>query len=443
MYTPDEGAEITIDGQTFRSLTPIESVRHGIAVTYQDFSLFPNLSVAENISISGEIEKNTSVLNWKEIRATAKAALDKVGLPLNLDTRLGSLSTAKQQMVAIARALVYNAKLLILDEPTSTLSANEVQALFAVIKNLKSQGLSILFISHKIDEVFAISDRITVLRDGTFIGTEDVSETTPNAIIEKMVGRSVQYERNAVDNSFDEVVLQVEHLSKQGNYHDISFALKKGEILAFTGLVGAGRTELCQSLYGITRPDSGKIIFRGKEVVIKNSEHATRLGIAFVPEDRRTQGLVTRKTVADNISFSILDRLTNKLGLLRKSAERKVAVEFIDRLRIKPPLPGLIAGNLSGGNQQRVVIAKCLATQPAVLIIDEPTNGIDIGAKQEIHELLKNLSVQGMSIIMISSELPEVLAISNRVLVMRRGRIVDQFDGDKATQSGIMHKAIL
>lgn len=443
VYTPDFGAKITIDGKTFSSMNPMLSVRSGIAVTYQDFSLFPNLTVVENIAISRELERGAKVIDWKVMRKEAKAAMERMGISIDMDAQLGTLSAAKQQLVAITRALVYRAKLLILDEPTSTLSTKEVENLIKIIRKLRDDGISILFISHKLDEVFAVAQQITVLRDGTFIGTYDTDQITQNDIIEHMVGRKVQYIRNAPKNPSDEVVLEVKNLSKKGNFADISFQLHKGEILALTGLVGAGRTELCETVYGIKRPDSGEILYEGKPAVIANSQEASRMGIALVPEDRRTQGLVIQKSVKDNITISVLDKLKNRFGLIRRKKEKELADSYIEQLKIKPAIAVNASGNLSGGNQQRVVIARCLALQPKVLIIDEPTNGIDIGAKQEIHDLLTQLAQQGMAIIMISSELPEVLAVANRVLVMRRGRIVWEFQGEEATQSAIMHKAIL
>lgn len=443
VYTPDSGAKITIDGKTFSSMNPMLSVRSGIAVTYQDFSLFPNLTVVENIAISRELERGAKVIDWKVMQKEAKAAMERMGISIDMDAQLGTLSAAKQQLVAITRALVYRAKLLILDEPTSTLSTKEVENLIKIIRKLRDDGISILFISHKLDEVFAVAQQITVLRDGTFIGTYDTDQITQNDIIEHMVGRKVQYIRNAPKNPSDEVVLEVKNLSRKGNFADISFQVHRGEILALTGLVGAGRTELCEAVYGIKRPDSGEILYEGKPAVIANSQEASRMGIALVPEDRRTQGLVTQKSVKDNITISVLDKLRNRFGLIRLKREKELADGYIEQLKIKPAIASNASGNLSGGNQQRVVIARCLALQPKVLIIDEPTNGIDIGAKQEIHDLLTQLAQQGMAIIMISSELPEVLAVANRVLVMRRGRIVWEFQGEEATQSAIMHKAIL
>lgn len=443
VYTPDEGAEIVIDNKCLRNLTPIEAVKNGIAVTYQDFSLFPNLTVIENIGISKEIEKNHKVISWKTMREAASKALERIDAHIDMDAQLGLLSAAKQQLVAIARALVYNAKLLILDEPTSTLSSNEVKNLLNIIFKLKEQGISILFISHKIEEVFEVADQITVLRDGNYIGTYDKNMVSQDDIISFMVGRKVQYIRQAPQGKNQKVALEIKNFSKKGNFADISFKLYYGEILALTGLVGAGRTEVCQAIYGITKPDSGQILLEGEPVKIKNAEDATRKGIAFVPEDRRTQGLVIGKSIQENITLTVLKKMRNRACLLDYKKEKQCAQEYVERLKIKPGIISMPAGNLSGGNQQRVVIAKCLAAAPKVLIIDEPTNGIDIGAKQEIHALLRELADQGMAIIMISSELPEVLAISNRILVMRRGRISGEFSGEEATQNSIMRKAIL
>lgn len=292
VYTPDEGAEIVIDNKCLRNLTPIEAVKNGIAVTYQDFSLFPNLTVIENIGISKEIEKNHKVISWKTMREAASKALERIDAHIDMDAQLGLLSAAKQQLVAIARALVYNAKLLILDEPTSTLSSNEVKNLLNIIFKLKEQGISILFISHKIEEVFEVADQITVLRDGNYIGTYDKNMVSQDDIISFMVGRKVQYIRQAPQGKNQKVALEIKNFSKKGNFADISFKLYYGEILALTGLVGAGRTEVCQAIYGITKPDSGQILLEGEPVKIKNAEDATRKGIAFVPEDRRTQGLL-------------------------------------------------------------------------------------------------------------------------------------------------------
>ncbi len=442
-HTPDDGSSIVINGEANSSLTPITAARKGVAVTYQDFALFPNLSVAENIAISGEIEAGKKAVDWKSLKKIAADAIKKIGVDIDVNAKLGSLSTAKQQLVAIARALVYDAKILILDEPTASLSSSEVEHLFKIIKDLKEKGIAILFISHKFDEIYAISDRITIMRDGQYMGTFNASEIDTQKVISLMVGRNVEFERRKVYIDTEELLLEVKGLSKAGNYKDINFKLNKGEILGITGLVGAGRTEMCQSIFGITQPDSGEIFLDGKKIEVPNTSKALEYGIAFVPESRQVQGLVLDKNVEDNITLLLLHKLLGKLSLINTKSKQEKAVELIKLLNVKPAYPHIQVSKLSGGNQQRVVLAKWIATNPKLLIIDEPTNGVDVGAKQEIHEIIHGLAQQGMGIIMISSELPEILAMSNRILVMRKGRIACEFSGDDVTQEQIMNKAIL
>lgn len=442
IYQSDDGAIIVIDGQEYRELNPISSLRKGIIVIYQDFSLFPNLTVMENISISQEIELSTRFLNWNKIRETAVKAIERLGIDIDVDVPLGSLSVAKQQLVAIARALVYDAKMIIMDEPTSALSKGEVEILFNIIRSLKKNGISILFVSHKLEELFEISDRFTVLRDGKYIGTFEKDELDNDKLISLMVGRRIEFSRYET-GEIGEPLMEVRNLCKKGNFCNISFSLHKGEIIAITGLVGAGRTEVAQALYGLNIPDSGEIILNGKAVHIKSPEDAVKNGIAFIPEGRQSEGLIMRQSVEDNITLTILKQLVNKFSIVNADKKRKAALEWIKTLNIRPPYPEMTVQKLSGGNQQRVVIAKWLATSPKVLIIDEPTNGIDVGAKREIHKLLRDLASKEIGIIMISSELPEVLAISDRIFVMRRGRITAVFEGGNATQEEIMNKAIL
>jgi ABC-type sugar transport system ATPase subunit len=442
IYKPDDGAEIYIEGEKIEINDSLVSVRKGIAVIYQDFSLFPNLTVTENIAISQEIEKSSKKLNWAEMRKVAKKALDRIGVDIDLDIQVGKLSVAKQQLVAIARSLVYDAKMIIMDEPTSALSKGEVEGLFKIVRGLQQNGIAIIFVSHKLEELFQIAQRFTVMRDGRYIGTYDKDELDQDKLIALMVGRKIElkkYEKTKIDK----VVLEVKSLSKKGNFKDISFTLNGGEILGFTGLVGAGRTEVMQSLFGITTPDEGQILIEGKEVKIVSTEDAVKHGIAFVPEGRLTEGLIMRQSLANNISVTVLEWIVNKFNVIDIKKKKDVDEGWIDKLRIRPGIPEMDVQKLSGGNQQRVVIAKWLATNPKILIIDEPTNGIDVGAKEEIHRLLKDLASKGMAIIMISSELPEILALSDRIMVMRRGRIVAEFDGDKATQEMIMNKAVL
>jgi ABC-type sugar transport system ATPase subunit len=443
VHDPDEGSVIYIDGERVTSLTSITAVRKGIAVTYQDFSLFTNLSVAENIAISSVLEKNKKIIKWKDLKKPAQAAIDKIGADIDINAQLGNYSVAKQQLVAIARALMYDAKLIILDEPTSSLSSGEVSNLFSIIKDLKNRKISVLFISHKLEEVFEVADRLTIMRDGKYMGTFQTKEMDRRKIISLMVGRTVEFERAANEGLTDTPLLEVKNLYKKGNYADINFTLHKGEILGITGLVGAGRTEVCKTLFGVETRDSGDVLLEGKAVVFENTTQAVKAGISFVPEGRQTEGLVLANTVEENITVNSLDQLINRLGVIKKKEQRARAKKYIEMLKVKPPYPEMNVSKLSGGNQQRVVIAKWVASDPKVLIIDEPTNGVDVGAKEEIHNIMRELAKRGIGIIMVSSDLPEILAVSDRILVMRRGRIVAGFAGGNTTQEEIMHKAIL
>ena len=442
VYKPDPGAVIEIEGARVDQLTPLEAMRHGIIVIYQDFSLFPTLTVKENIAFSEQVDKRNKFVDWKGVEDTARKALDDLGVDIDVDARLNTLSTAKQQLIAIARALVYDAKLLVMDEPTSALSGGEVDALFAIVEKLRARGMGIIFISHKLDELFRIADRMTVLRDGKLIGGAPTSEMTRNKLIGMMVGREIVEEHLGAKH-IGEKILEVKNISKQGNYKNISFELRRGEVLGITGLVGAGRTEMVRALFGLNQPDSGEIIIDNQSVIPKSPAQAEALGIAFVPESRQTEGLVLSQNVENNITLPILETLKNRLGLIDVKKRRTCAEELIQKLNVKPPYPHMDAMKLSGGNQQKVVVAKWLATEPKILIVDEPTNGIDVGSKSEIHHLLRDLADSGMAVIMVSSELPEIFSISDRILVMRRGRINGEFDGVTATQEQLMEKAVL
>ena len=441
VYQPDPGAEIEIEGEKVTALTPTESMRRGVMVIYQDFSLFPTLSVKENIAFSQQIEKRRRLIDWKAMEETSRRALSTLGVEIDLNARLSSLSTARQQLVAIARALVNDAKLLVMDEPTSALSSGEVEHLFRVVNELKARGMAIIFISHKLDELFKITDRMTVLRDGHYIGTRISSETDTNEIITMMVGREIK-EQHLAGKNIGETVLEVKNISKRGNYQDVSFSVRRGEVLGITGLVGAGRTETVRALFGLNPPDSGEILLEGRKIAPKSPAQAQALGIAYVPESRQTEGLVLQQDSESNLTLSILRRFVRN-GLIRFGERRKKAVELIEQLNVKPAYPHMQVDKFSGGNQQKIVVAKWLATNPKVLIVDEPTNGIDVGAKTEIHHLLRELADEGMAVIMVSSELPEILSISDRVLVMRRGRINGEFNADGLSQEQIMEKAVL
>ena len=303
--------------------------------------------------------------------------------------------------------------------------------------------MAVLFISHKLDEVFQIADRMTIMRDGQYMGTYETGDMDRRKVISLMVGRNVEFERTGITSATDVPLLEVKSLSRRGNYKDISFTLHKGEILGITGLVGAGRTEMCETLFGLSKADSGQVVLNGKKVSFSNSSEAVKEGFAFVPESRQTEGLVLENNVEENITINILDQLVGKLSIVDKKQRSEKAKEYINMLNVKPPYPEMQVSKLSGGNQQKIVIAKWVATHPRVMVIDEPTNGVDVGAKQDIHNILRELAAQGIGVIMISSDLPEILAVSDRILVMRRGHIVAEFNGDDATQELIMNEAIL
>jgi len=441
VYQPDSGGQIILGGRVVESLTPLEALQSEIAVIYQDFSLFPNLSVMENIALEQSVKNNDSLVDWKAMERISRDALGQLGISLDLNTILGDLSIAKQQLVAIARSLANNARLLILDEPTSSLSKNEVRKLFDIMQSLKNKGMALLFISHKIDELFAISDKFTILRDGKYIGTYGEDELDDEQLISLMVGRKIEYTIYP-KNRRTEPLLEVRGFSKKGNFRDINFTLHKGEILGLTGLVGAGRTEVAQAIFGLNPADEGTLLLNGKEIVNSTPNDAVKAGFSFVPENRLQEGLVLSKSIEDNISLTMLDALSGKSGLINSKKRKELTRNWMEKMDIRPNIPEMITSKLSGGNQQRVVISKWLATDPKVLIVDEPTNGIDIGAKSGIHQLLRDLAGKGLGIIIISSELPEILAIADRVAVMRRGRIITEFFCEDITQEDIMSKAL-
>lgn len=442
VYQPDKGGEIYIFDKKIEFKNPIESQKNGIAVIYQDFSLFSNLTVAENISIGLEIQEKKKIYNWEKSYKRAEEVLKKIEIDIPLDALVGELSIAKQQMIAIARSLVYNANLIIMDEPTAALSKEETKILLELIKKLKKNGISVLFVSHKLDELFEVCDTFSVLRDGVFIGSYKKDEIDEQKLISYMVGRKIIYEKKERVVKGKEL-LKVENLSKKGNFKDISFSLKKGEILGITGIVGAGRTEVFEAIYGITKFDFGEIFLDGEKIKIKTPSDALNYKIAFVPEDRKNLGLILEKSIEDNIVLSSLNKISEILGIINARKKKELCNYWCEKLSVKPFKNLMKTKNLSGGNQQKVVLGKCLSIAPRVLIIDEPTNGIDIGAKTKIHDLLRELADEGVGIIMISSDLAEVLTVSDRILVMRKGRVVGEFNSLEATQEKIINKAIL
>jgi simple sugar transport system ATP-binding protein len=437
---PDPGHDICINGKHFRKITTIDSMNQGIQVIYQDLSLFPNLTVAENISINQYLEEKKRIIRRKDVERIAEDTMCLVGSELDINTVVGDLPIAKQQLVAICRAITRGEKLIIMDEPTSSLGKKDIDDLFTVIRNLKYKGISVLFVGHKLNEVFEIADRVTILRDGSVIGTYSVDELDNNRLIELMTGKtpqSSQYERSSIDT---EILLEVKDLTKKEQFHDVSFTLQAGEIVGLIGLVGSGRTELALSIFGINVPDSGEIIFKGKRREIDSVEKAMDLGIGYVPEDRLTQGLFLEHTISKNMIVTSLNSLLNKFLLLDKKKINGVNQKWINELGIKTPSADLVVKQLSGGNQQRVVLSKWLERNPSILILDGPTIGIDVGAKEEIHAIMKDLANRGIGILMISDEVSEVVQHSNRILLMKEGHIINNYEAASITESELLMK---
>jgi len=438
---PDDNAQIIFEGKPVHKLTPAKSILMGISVIYQDISLFPNLSIAENICIGGFKEQ---IINWRKINATAGEALEKIGFKgIDLDAKLGEVSIGKQQIVALARAVTLNSKIIIMDEPTAALSSSEVNILYDTIQILKKDNISIIYISHKIEEVFKIADSISILRDGELIATKPANDFDNQSLISMMVGRKIRFSTMRNENEIGGKILEVKGLTKEPLFKDISFSLYKNEILGFTGLVGARRSEMAQTLFGLLRADKGTIIMEDKEITIKSATQAISKGICYLPEDRRGQGLFIKHDMSKNITAASLQKILNRIKLLSAKKELSLTEYYIDRLNIKPKTPNIKAENMSGGNQQKVLISRWLNAEPKLLIADEPTSGVDIGAKAEIHRLLRELAKSGVGVILITSDLPEALALSDRIIIMRDGQIVDEVRADVATQEDVLQKGLM
>ena len=420
VYEPDEGT-ITFDGEKYTRDSISHSLSRGISVIYQELCLVPHMTVYENIMLGFEPAKGVMYAAGDSRRAAQKI-INELQLELPLDAEVASLDIAVQQMVEIAKAFSRNAKLIIMDEPTSSLTNKEVAKLFQIIRNLKKQGVATLFVSHKLDEISEICDKITVFRDGRSIISCGVSDLTRDEMVYHMVGRKVTNYYVNTHTPMEEVVLEVKHLTKRGVVSDVSFELHKGEVLGFTGLIGAGRTETMQMLFGLDTPESGEIIYKGKKTKFTNPYNAIEAGIALVPENRKEQGIIPLKGVDYNITISVLKEIIKFIKINRKK-ENEIIKEGMNSLSVKASSPEQFVSNLSGGNQQKVILARWLATNPSVLILDEPTRGIDVGAKAEIYGIIDDLAKNGVAIIVVSSELPEVINISDRIVVMSNHRI--------------------
>lgn len=437
-----DAGELYLNGEEIRENTPALSKSLGIAAIYQQPALFPELTVAENIAIGLERKGLFGIVNWKERRSTAKELLDRVGAKIDPETLAGELSMPQQQLVEIARALGANAKVLIFDEPTASLSEEDTQNLFRVIRELRSQGVGMIYISHRLEELPVIADRVTVLRDGLTIGTEVMAEVSSEQLIKLMVGRELSAVFPKREVEIGETIFELKDLgSREVGIRNINLSVRAGEIVGVAGLIGAGRTELAKVIFGIVESDAGEILLRGKPMHFGHPSEAIDVGIAYLPEDRRKHGVVLDLPISSNITLASLKKISG-FGGMDLGKEKLIAADYTRRLGVKTPGIFSAVSTLSGGNQQKVALSRWLVTQPSVLILDEPTQGIDVGAKAEIHELMTELAEQGVAILMISSELPEVLGMSDRIAVMNGGTIVKIFDRSEATQDKILSVAL-
>ncbi len=438
VHTLDEGS-ITLDGGAFRQGSTRLAREQGIAVIYQEPSLFPDLTLAENVFVGRQLTQGGKVA-WAEMRRHAAELFAGLGVSLDPDRRAKGLSIADQQIVEIAKALSLNARVIVMDEPTAALSAVEVERLFSMARRLRDRGAAVVFVSHRLDEVFALCDRLTVMRDGATVATSAVADCNMAEVVRWMVGRELTELFPKADTVLGEVVLNVVGLSSLGQFHDVSFCVRSGEIVALAGLVGSGRSEVARAIFGVDGYSTGRVEVAKRALPKGNCQVAMAAGIAMVPEDRRLEGLFMSTSIKRNATMSMLGRLRRR-GLVDRRREGELAVNWADQVQLKYSSIDDPVERLSGGNQQKVVLAKWLATEPKLLIIDEPTRGIDVGTKAEVHRFLSEQAAEGLAVLMISSELPEVLGMADRVLVMREGEMVAEFSRDEASQEVIMTAA--
>ncbi len=426
---PDSG-EILIDGEPQNALSPVDSILAGIQVIYQDFSLFPNLSVAENVAITSQVARKTKFYSASNARSAAENIVAELGLSLNLDELVENLSVADKQLTAICRALVNDARVIIMDEPTTALTQTEVRYLFRLVEKLRERGVALVFVSHKLEEALEVSQDVTILRNGEHIISGPASDFDRQALVKHITGREVREMREVTSPDYTETpLLRVENLNLPGAFSDVSFTVHPGEIVGISGLLGSGRTEIAEALFGVRPAKTGRIEVAGEPVRIRSIKDALRVGIGYLPEDRLSQGLFLEKSVGDNLIASSLDSHRGKAVLLDYGRVKQTIGELFDRLRIKAASTEAKVRSLSGGNAQRVVIGKLLATRPRVLILNGPTVGVDIGSKEQILDILRQEAGAGMGIIVISDDAPELMSVCNRVLVVKQGRITEQLDG--------------
>ncbi|MCB9137426.1 MAG: sugar ABC transporter ATP-binding protein [Caldilineaceae bacterium] len=442
VYERDQG-DIMIRGKSYPQLHPIDAIRAGIQVIYQDFSLFPNLTVAENIALNEELAEGRRLVSWRHVREIAQEALAKIDVKIPLNARVEEVSVANKQLIAISKALLNNARLIIMDEPTSALTEREIRSLLEIIHGLQEQGIAFLFVSHKLNEVLAVSEKMIVMRNGRIVSTGDAEEYDTARLIFEMTGQKIaQKSYRFTPEEGSTPLLRASNLKADETLNDVSFDLYKGEIVGVTGLLGSGRTELALALFGMLPLDAGHIEVEGKAAKIDSVQKAVAAGIGYVPEDRLTEGLFLEQAIGNNIVVRTIDQLRGALGLTSPAQVNGEITEWVDRLRIKTPDPDLPVKTLSGGNQQRVVLAKWLASSPKIMVLNGPTVGVDIGSKNELHDLIKQLAGEGMGLLVISDDIPELLQTCNRILLLRDGRIVDVILPEATTENELAAKLI-
>lgn len=438
LLAPDAG-EIVLEGEVLKNTNVHDTLKKGISMIHQEILVVPELTVAQNIFLGRETAR---WLNDKEINQQSEALLTQMGLKINPKAKMKHLSVAEMQMVEIAKAISNNAKVIIMDEPTSAISDKEVTTLFSIIRDLKNKGVAIIYISHKMDEIYEIADTITVLRDGQYIGTQNVTDLDRKALIAMMVGREIETLYPESLTAKGNAVLSVQNLSRQGKFKDISFDVHKGEVLGIAGLMGAGRTEIARAIYGLDNYDSGEILIEGQKASINSPHDAIKNGIGYVSEDRKGWGFIPAMSVKHNISLTNLPNHANRGGWVQVKSETTSAEKMVNDLKIKTASIDQQVSYLSGGNQQKVVIGRVLSASPKIVILDEPTRGVDVGAKYEIYKLVNQLKINGIAVIMISSELPEILGMSDRILVLSKGKQTALLSKQEASQEKIMHYAV-
>ena len=437
IYEPTAGY-LEFNGVKYSKITPIEAINNGIQVIYQDFSVFPNLTVMENLALNSELADNKHFVNWRKMRDIAEKSLERISFSIDLDVEVDALTVAEKQMIAISRALMFNTKLIIMDEPTTALTKREVQQLFKIILKLKEQGIAILFVSHKLNEVFEISENFTILRNGEKVAEGQTNSLNTNLFSYYMTGRKIESKHFIPEKLSKEPIFEASNINIDGRLENISFDLFKGEILGITGLLDSGRSELALSMFGMKEIDSGIFKINGTSVKIDSPQMAINNKIGYVPEDRLTEGLFLSQSIANNIVISEIDKLTLKSGIINTKMRTNEIKRWVDELSIATPDPDNECQTLSGGNQQRIVLAKWLACDLDLLILNGPTVGVDIGSKHDIHEILRKLANIGLGIIIISDDLPEIVENCSRVLVMKSGKIVADLDTEKTDEQSIL-----